>query len=443
MTLYQKYNNENILTRALIGGLLNILNNQIKYTQIWGNESDETETILVPWYYNSAGDERFNQDFYTFYRECLSPRHMDSYAAQIPRGVITYTGSTVDEQRITSRFIQGRYIKEVNNQLETYVSYLYSIPLNIRIDCEMWIDRQITALKIEQEIREVFYRTVTYYVYYKGLRIGSTVGFPADVTIEKNINYSFESDNKIKLNFQLEIETYQPVFDPTAEMKATSKIKGFGYSLYPGNQKNTENSIQVTSPSEGAIIPKGIPIWIEWIFNNRGRIINSVNITWFNEGENESNDIELKVPNHGYYIWNIPDDFTSFKEPVIIWEEDASTTVIRAPNLRVIPNLSTKQITASSFLIVDEGYFGTLGDDVSMNIQLEMKDDNGNISYTGDGDLWANIKWNKLDLTTPITINPDTSVWFPGTVDFSKINIHVSDFNNNDTLGIMHNIRIV
>lgn len=453
MSLYHKYNNENILIRAVLAGLLDILNNQIKYQQAWAD--DDVETISVPWFYNQSGDERFMQDFYTHYAECLPPRPVDGNFDMIPRGVITYTGSSIEAQRITSRYVQGRYVKEIDGQLESYVSYLYSIPLNVRIDCEMWIDRQITALKIEQEIREVFYKTLTYYVYFKGLRIGSTVGFPEDVTIDKNIQYSFEADNKIKINFQLEVETYQPVFDPTTETKSTSRIKKFGYDLYPVNEKNVINSVEggnvkdlygitIKTPTEGAIIPKGVPIWIEWTANSRGRIINKVNISWLDYKQNDPTLIEGMVPNHEYYIWNIPENFTNFKQPTIIWEEDSSTAVLRAPQISIIPDLNTSEITESSFQVVNEGYFQT-GDaeDASILLQLEMRDDTGKIHYTDDGALWANIKYNKLDMNLPISIDPSTTITFPGTVDYRHIDIQVSNANDSDIFGNIFNIKIV
>lgn len=452
MSLYHKYNNENILIRAVLAGLLDILNNQIKYTQVWGD--NDVETVEVPWFYNQSGDERFNQDFYTHYAECMPPRPVDGNFDMIPRGVVTYTGSTIDAQRITSRYVQGRYVKEIDGQLESYVSYLYSIPLQIRIGCEMWIDRHVTALKIEQEIREVFYKTLTFYVYYKGLRIGNTVGFPEDVTIDKNIEYSFESDNKIKVNFELEIESYQPVFDPTTEMKTTSRIKKLGYDLYPANEKDNVNSVELgnikdlndillKTPATGAIIPKGIPIWIEWVANSRGKIINRVDVSWYPYKENDQTLIEGMVPNHEYYIWNIPGDFTDFKEPAIIWEEDSSISVLRAPDLKIIPDLTSGEITESSFQIVNEGYFNVKDDASIINIQLEMKDDNGNISYTPDGMVWANISYNKLDPVTPISIDPSTAIIFPGTVDYKHIDIHVSNSNDRDTFGIITNVKIV
>jgi len=438
MSLYHKYNNENILTRAVLAGLLDVLNNQIKYEQVW--DDDDVETVQVPWFYNQSGDERFNQDFYTHYAECMPPRPVDGNFDMVPRGIVTYAGSSISSQRITSRYVQGRYVKEVDGRLETYVSYLYSIPLNIRINCELIVDRQITALKIEQAIREVFYKNITFYVYYKGMRVGNTVGFPDDITTEKNINYSFESDNKIRVLFDLEIETYQPVFDPTTEMKATSRVKTVNYNLYPVPEKSAINEISVITPNEGAIIPKGTPIWIEWSVKDRGKIVNRVNIQWSYYAQNERFDIQLMEPNHEYFLWNIPTSFTSYKEPELIWEENEQVSVAKRPLVKITPDLTTKAITSSSFQILDAGYFTTGLTDCSINIQLEMKDDNGVVSYTPDGAIWANVVYN---VASQIVVDPSVSIVFPGTVDFKHIDIYISNANDPDTFGVVNNIKIV
>jgi hypothetical protein len=442
MALYQKYNNEDILIRAVLAGLLDILNNHIEYKQVWGNE--DIEIVKVPWFYNQSGDERFMQDFYTHYAECLPPRPVDGNFDMIPRGIITYTGSTINAQRITSRFVQGRYVKEVDGKLESYVSFLYSIPLQIRIDCEMWIDRQVTALKLEQEIRETFYKNVTYYVYYKGLRVGCTVGFPEDIAIDKNIQYSFEVDNKVKLNFSLEIESYQPVFDKTTEMKATTKIKGFNYDIHPIGAKNTQTQFVITTPQEGAVVPKGIPLWIQWTYTRENYIIPKVDLYWLYTGTNDRQEIDRFQPNTEYYIWNIPETFTAYVPPTMIWEDTSLVSVFREPVVKIIPDLSTNLINANSFIIFSSGYFLTGGsNDASINIQLEMKDaSSGQIQYSPDGAIHANIKWNELDPSAPFTV--DSSILFPGILDYSNIKIEIVDSNHpEDHFGVVENITIV
>ena len=448
MALFQRYNNENVLIRAVIAGLLDVLNNHIQYNQVWGNDPiEDIEQIQVPWFYNQSGDQRFMQDFYTHYGDCVPPRPVDGNFDMIPRGVITYTGSPIDAQRITSRYVQGRYVKEIDGKLEGFVSYLYSLPLNVAFDCELWADTELTGLKIEQEIREVFYKNITYYVYYKGMRVGCTAGFPEQVGIDKKIQYSHDEENRVKLTFQVEVETYQPVFDPTIEMNAQNSIKRFGYNLYEEAEKNP-GEIRVTHPVDGTVIPKGNPLWIEWIFTREGAIMKQISLYWLLTGSNETNTIEIGVPNHEYYIWNVPEDFTTYQEPDILWEETTTMAISRKPILKIIPDLNTGYITESSFNAFSEGYFLAPSDDASINLQLEMKDDSGQITYTEDGAIWANIKYRKLDITNPVSIDASvypSGILFPGTVDYKEIDIRVSNATDStgDTFGDARNLIIV
>jgi hypothetical protein len=444
LALHQRYNNEDIFTRAIIAGLLDILNNKISYQQVWTNEY--TENIAVPWYYNMSGDERFMQDFYTFYGSCLAPRPVDGNFDMIPRGIVTYTGSIIDSVRTTSRYVQGNYLKEVNGQLQTFRSFLYSIPLNINFACEIWTDTQITSLKIEQLIREVFYKTITFYVYYKGMRIGCTVGFPEDIALEKNIQYAFESNNNTvpKIKFNLQVESYQPVFDPTTEVNANDYITGIGYRLIDRLHPKHDGIIVITSPADGTddnplIVPKGYPLWIEWDYTKENAIINRINAYWLHHNNNERHLIEQLVPNHEYYIWNIPETFTNYRHPVIIWSTDSSVSVYREPNVRIIPDTSTGDISANSFMIVDKGYFLSPLRDMSVNAVLEMRNDSGGVVYSNDGSLYFNLVGNKLDSV----VLPDGPIRFPGTVDYKLIDIQIANSVNPEVYDVIQNIKIV
>jgi hypothetical protein len=443
MSLYNAYNNENIISRAVIAGMLNVLNNSISYNQVWAN--DDIEEVSVPWFYNQSGDERFMQDFYTHYASCDFPKLIDGNFDVVPRGMVTYTGSTIDANRITSRFVKGRYVKEINGMLESYVSFLYSIPLTIKFDCEVWLDNQITALKIEQAIRELFYKTVTFYVFYKGMRIGCTSGFSEESTIEKLIEYSLETNKRIKLTFTIEVETYQPVFDTTTEMNANNTIKGFGYRIHPDGQRN-DGQITVTSPIPpelGLLVPKGQPLMIEWSYNKEGAIISNVDAYWTYHNEDSWNLIEKGIPNHEYWFWNIPSTFTEYKQPDIIWEETDTIKLYKNPIISVIPDTSTKIIDASSFYISNEGYFMCDSADTSINIVLEMRDSQNRISYTGDNDIYVNISDYKINLSNPIWVSPDVSIIFPGTIDNKLIDIYIANSVNNSVFGYVKNIKIV
>jgi hypothetical protein len=147
-------------------------------------------------------------------------------------------------------------------------------------------------------------------------------------------------------------------------------------------------------------------------------------------------------PNHEYYIWNIPEDFTKYVSPTIIWENTPSISVFREPLIKIIPDLNTNLIDSSSFIIFSTGYFSTAGlEDASINLQLEMKDDAGQIHYSQDGTVWANIKSHILD---SISVS-DPSLLFPATIDYSDIDIILVDSNHpdNNQFGLVLNIKIV
>jgi len=425
MALHQRYNNENLLIRSVIAGLLNVLNNKISYKQVWSN--DDIETVNIPWYYNMSGDERFMQDFYTHYAHCLPPKPVDGNFDMVPRGIITYTGSPIDAERITSRFIQGRHTKEINGTVHAFRSFIFPIPLSVSFDCELWLDNQVTAMKVEQEIREVFYKTVTFYVYYKGMRVGCTAGFPETITMEKNISYSFESINRIKITFSIEIETYQPVFDNSTETPESNKMKGLAYRLETKPEKRNDGIIMFTPETESALkgitIPSGSSVSLEWDYIDYNSIINKVDILWSDIGKTQYNDIERFLPNNEYYWWNIPADFTGFKQPEFMWPESGNVQVYREPIVRVIPNIENGIIDSSSFRIIDSGYFRSPNSDASCNIVLEMKDESGNIIYTGDSSIYFVLEDNKIKEF----VVPENDVIYPAPVLHKIIDIHLKN----------------
>ena len=286
------------------------------------------------------------------------------------------------------------------------------------------------------------------------MRLGCTSGFSEDIQVEKMIEYSFEDgdQSRPKIKFNIVVETYQPVFDPTTETDANNYMKGIGYRIYEHDEKN-DGEIEVTSPSADAVIPKGIPLMIEWDYTREGGIIQAVDSFWLETNDNEWNLIEKGIDNHEFWYWNIPEDFTDYKTPAIQWGEDSSIglSVYREPIITIIPNLTTNIIDADSFTIINPGYFMAPGEDASINIVLEMKDDEGRVTYTGDSSIYLTLteyKVGKFDSSTglainPVWVDPNAPIVFPGTVDHKVIDIHIANSANNDVFGPVRNITIV
>lgn len=435
MSINNKYNNEDILIRAIIAGVLNVLNNKIVYEQVWDNR--DIENIEVPWFYNQSGDERYMQDFYTHYKDCFNPRYIDGNFDVVPRGTITYTGSSIDNSRITSRFVQGQYNKVLNGQLETYYSNLFNIPLNIDFECDVIVDTQVTALKIEQILREEFFKTVTFYVYYKGLRIPCQAGFPEDVVIDKPIEYSFDNERKYTLKFKLQTECYQPVFDKTTEKHIRNKIRAFNFKLYDTLDKYSANIVPIC-PSNNTSYSKDTSINIEWAWHNEGAILNAVNI--YVEDINSGDLIKLadNIPNHGYFEMKLPSDFTSFKQPELHYQ----TKVIKDPIIHILPSATEPHIiNEQSFIVEDPGYFITNMPDASIHGSMEYRHRH-NKKFESYDNIIFNIVDYKLDMNHPVIFN--TSV-YPQLNDLEHrdINIIIQDVNDHNNKAIIKNLKIV
>ena len=72
--------------------------------------------------------------------------------------------------------------------------------------------------------------------------------------------------------------------------------------------------------------------------------------------------------------------------------------------INIIPNLATNVIDASSFTIVEPGFF-TSETDTSIGVILEMKDDSDRISFSRDNEIFFNISNNKINWSSIFQIN--------------------------------------
>lgn len=435
-TLYKRHNTDNILIRSVLGGLLNLLNNTLKYEQVW--DSNNVETIIVPFFMDlGSSDERMMQDNFTFFGDiCNFPKKIDGNFDFFPRGIIRYTGSSIESQNITNRFVQGNFVRNENGKLQSYVSYFYSIPQSVSVDCEIWIDNLVSALKIEQSIKEYFYKNKTYYVLFRGLRIGCCVGFPENYSLDKTVSYQFDSERQIKLTFQLGIETYQPVFDPTVEMRANNKIKAFGFDIDLLKSKGGSN-IKLINPISGSSYPKDSPMAIEWNYNSDVNEMLTVSIGYYYN--NKYYSIANGIPNQQFYLWNIPEDFTKFVSPAITLCNTNNIQVYRNPNIKILPSMNGI-IDKNSFIILDPGTFICSENEMKMQITLDyINDKTGDIEIISDP-IYLNIKNGEINMNNPVEMLP---IKYLNKVDYKQIKLKISDSAHPEIYDEIDNIVII
>ena len=247
MAFNHKYNTDDAIIRANIVGLVNELNNRIFYENVW--EDNRKQLVRVPFFYAMSGDERFLQDYFTNWSDC-APDFIEGNTDPIPRGTLFLSGYSVLASNLTSRYVRGYYTKEVEGQLKRFNSYINSIPIQMNFTAEILVDTSIDAFKIVQSITAYLYRTQTYSVNFKGFRVPTQVGFPDSFAIGKQFEFTYGNTERIKITFDVEIQSYLPVVDEQNEFFGGQQVTSFGSNIgasYAGASGSGQNSVTGTN----------------------------------------------------------------------------------------------------------------------------------------------------------------------------------------------------
>ncbi len=438
--LNEKRNDSDVFNISIIAGLLNVLNTKLTYTQVWENSSIGTHTVTVPFFYEfgTSNTERFLQDNYLMFGDmCDLPKVIGNFD-MFPRGSIKYNGSSIESSNITNRFVLGNYTrKDENGKLESYVSFLYSIPLTLNFDIKIKIDTLVTAFKIESAIREFFYKNVTFYSMYRGMRIGCRAGFPESQSLTKTISYKMGGgqENEISLEFSIVVETYQPVFDPTTEMKASNKITGFAYDA---KIKNAEKSIGWIAPIfdySGLLIPSGSKLDIAWNYIKDIGDMRTVNIDVYHSDHTKEHI--ATVYNQMSYIWEIPEGFSGFPsiEYSIINKDDCF--VHRQPVLKIIPDPTTKLIKPENVIVVDKGFIITEKERDTLSVIIYTPDRAGDLD---EKTVTLNILNNQVNTENPLLFEPFV---YSGNIPHKVVDIKISDALDPSLEYVIESVTIV
>lgn len=416
--LYARYNVDDVFNRVVIVGLLNLLNNEISYEQIY--ETNIVETVHVPFMYDfGSSDERFAQDNYTFFGDtCFNGKKIDGKFDMLPRGAVRYTGSQIDNSNITNRFVKGTYLKNENGKLTSYVSFLMSIPLTLSFDCELWIDNMITAFKIEQSLRDTFYKNKTYHVLFRGMKIGCRVGFPESSPVEKTTEYSFDSERKIKMTFNLAVETYQPAWDETMAMEADKKIERIAYDTTLMGSPNRLMEIKFKDFDNSIIYPSDSNILLEWMSKSNVSDMVTVLLYYIDE-EGVKHNLDTPIFNQKSFSWHIPEGFSNYVQPNITYDAE----MIQSPIIKLIPY--DGKFIPESFVVIEPGLFNVSPTQQEIKITLEYIDEHNKIRISDHDDGFVlKLKSRKIDTENPV-VQVDPNFVFTNDCEPKKISLQI------------------
>ncbi len=250
-------NFDNVFNRNVIAGVLRILNN-LKFSEIVDNET--FNEINVPFFFASYTDERFMQDYFIHFNDCLHPKLADGNYDVIPRGALIFNSKSIKSDEKTQHYSIGKYYKKnKNGDLIAYKSFVALIPVKFNFSLEILCDTFLNASKIDQTILETFFKIKVFYIIYKGINIPCYLGFPNEMEREDVMEYSYPESNQIKLKLNLECDTYQPIFDVKNEIESSKVIMNFidnYYSEIPINQNNSSR-IEIKNLQNGDTLFNG------------------------------------------------------------------------------------------------------------------------------------------------------------------------------------------
>lgn len=403
--LYNRNNFDDVFIRSVIVGLLNLLDEKLEYEQIYQDNITETKKVPIRYDFGSS-DERFAQDYYTFFgRYCNNGNKIDGKFDEFPRGALRLNSTEINSGNITNRFIKGIYLSNKNGKLISYISYLYSIPMNLHFSCEFWFNDIITAFKIDQSLKEIFYKNKSFNVLYKGIKIGCRAGFPDSGTLEKALTYSFDTERNIKYTIEIGIETYLPVFDKTNQIEASNKIEKFAYDIIDKNIESKLKNIKFDLFNTNFVYPSGCGLYLSWSTKSDVSDMCTLNLQYYDYNTETIKNISNIIYNTGNYIWEIPENFSDYSQPNIIYSD--ITNIIKKPKVLIVPSINTQEILENSFVIIEKGQFKNNIQKIEFEIEYLDK----NNKYYNIKNYQFNILNGSIDSDNPVTINGEKHIY--------------------------------
>ena len=233
-----EFNKDDVILRNIIVGVLATLNNKMWwYQQI---SQTEKQKVNVPFYFSTTGDERFLMDMFmnTVSAGGTDATHTESVYNQLPRAIMQLDGVSIEAGSLTNKFVRAFYQRvQDDGTLKTFNSEVFMVPLKLTFQCDLYVDSNLDVFKGMQRTIEIFYKHNLFQIDVDGTRIPAVASLPEDFAKERPIEFSFGDKKEWKINYQIEVQTFMPIFKnedngflgpKNTEMFAGNVMEGFG-----------------------------------------------------------------------------------------------------------------------------------------------------------------------------------------------------------------------
>lgn len=243
-----KTNSDNVFFRALVVAFINALNERIRYDVIVS--PTESRPFSLDFYYSIVGDGRFIQDNFINMDNCKFD-FADGNYDPIPRGVVNISGIEMPEDSLTNNYVRMEYQKLVNGAMKTFSAQAIVVPLRVQFQVDIIVDILLDYFRIAQVAFSEFFKTIPFSFRYESIRIPARAMIPAPLPGEKPYSFNYGDDQRIKMSFSIEVETYLPVIDATTEFFKGNSIQTFSSSqeIYRQKEQAKDNNPRLSGDS--------------------------------------------------------------------------------------------------------------------------------------------------------------------------------------------------
>ena len=240
----RNHNNKQTFLRNAIIGVLDMFNKHMSIPQV---ENGKEIMYPVPFWYDKANDEQFMKDFFINYPgECRVVNTAEGDYDKAPKGTILFNSFKIMEAELTNRFVRGTYKDaeyDDNDRpiLKAFSAYLMTLPMQLDFTGQLWADNLGQSLLLSESLIDTFYKNNVIYFQYEGIRIPGMVSIAENADVEKKTSFTYTDDQKMKVKFNFQVETYYPSFDKTTKVFRGNTIRQFiaNYENRNGSVINT------------------------------------------------------------------------------------------------------------------------------------------------------------------------------------------------------------
>jgi hypothetical protein len=199
--------------------------------------------ILVPFFMNMGfGAERFMQD--AFLLGNIDPKKMlytDSCAEKIaegnydpiPRGIITPSGISINSGARTNPYVRGKFFEfDIKTQeWREYSTLINNLPMSMPCTGQIIVDNQNDAWLIAEYMIYLYNKVRPFSYTFKGLRGEGQFKIGNDTSIDRLFEFTYPEENRIIINFDIEVEAIMPIFDPYKKFDSSNVINNLENNL--------------------------------------------------------------------------------------------------------------------------------------------------------------------------------------------------------------------